>query len=188
MRLVSLRSAQIAAMGVLRVVLVRARLTEDQHLYTRGLKEDGKDGYGRQILEGLSQGCNNRSMAMWTERTKIKPITKTFMSEMLTEIQQADNELYGDSTKACLLFADLPSDSGEVLHPARKVLAENRKENDGNSASRVILAIGPERGWTSKEVQAFTQESNFVRTSFGSSVLRVDTATIAGVSIIQSIL
>tara|TARA_B110000971_G_scaffold181292_1_gene188028 strand:- start:382 stop:615 length:234 start_codon:yes stop_codon:yes gene_type:complete len=70
-------------------------------------------------------------MAMWTERTKIKPITKKFMSEMLTEIQQADNELYGDSTKACLLFADLPSDFGEVFHPARKVLAEIEKRMMG---------------------------------------------------------
>ena len=49
---------------------------------------------------------------------------------------------------------------------------------DGNRQLTVLLAVGPEGGWTDEEV-ALLEEHGFVRYSLGSRILRTDTATIA---------
>lgn len=46
------------------------------------------------------------------------------------------------------------------------------------STSSLLLAIGPEGGWTDAEVGKF-EESGFVRYSLGPRILRTDTATVA---------
>ena len=49
---------------------------------------------------------------------------------------------------------------------------------DGNRQLPLLLAIGPEGGWTDDEV-ALLEEHGFARYSLGSRILRTDTATIA---------
>ena len=49
---------------------------------------------------------------------------------------------------------------------------------DGNRQQSVLLAVGPEGGWTDEEV-ALLEEHGFARYSLGSRILRTDTATIA---------
>ena len=46
------------------------------------------------------------------------------------------------------------------------------------SSSRLLLAIGPEGGWTDEEV-ALLEARGFVRLSLGPRILRTDTATVA---------
>ena len=48
----------------------------------------------------------------------------------------------------------------------------------GRNAGRLLLAIGPEGGWTDEEV-ALLEEKGFRRYSLGQRILRTDTATIA---------
>ena len=49
---------------------------------------------------------------------------------------------------------------------------------DGNRQQPLLLAIGPEGGWTDEEV-ALLEEHGFARYSLGSRILRTDTATVA---------
>jgi RsmE family RNA methyltransferase len=54
---------------------------------------------------------------------------------------------------------------------------------DGNNAAKVTLAIGPERGWSSRERGLF-EENGFKRLSMGNRALRTETACIAAVMLI----
>ena len=49
---------------------------------------------------------------------------------------------------------------------------------DSNRQQSLLLAVGPEGGWTDEEV-ALLEERGFARYSLGSRILRTDTATIA---------
>jgi len=51
----------------------------------------------------------------------------------------------------------------------------------------ILLAIGPERGWTDEEVEAF-QSTNFMVASLGSPILRTDTAIVSGVALARDVL
>jgi 16S rRNA (uracil1498-N3)-methyltransferase len=53
------------------------------------------------------------------------------------------------------------------------------------SRGEVILAVGPEGGWTQDELQLF-KESGWVRASLGPTILRAETAAIAAVVIATS--
>jgi 16S rRNA (uracil1498-N3)-methyltransferase len=58
----------------------------------------------------------------------------------------------------------------DVLHPAN---------------GDVILAFGPEGGWTDEELQLF-QEAGWISASLGSSILRTETAAIASLAVTLS--
>ena len=49
----------------------------------------------------------------------------------------------------------------------------------------IVLALGPEGGWTEPELEVF-RNTGWVSTSLGSTILRVETAAIAAVSIVLS--
>merc|ERR1740121_3053579 len=51
----------------------------------------------------------------------------------------------------------------------------------------LVLAIGPERGWTEKEANIF-RECGFISTTLGSSILRVDAAVVGALSVATSAL
>jgi 16S rRNA (uracil1498-N3)-methyltransferase len=53
--------------------------------------------------------------------------------------------------------------------------------NDGD----VVLAFGPEGGWTDEELKLF-HEAGWISASLGSRILRAETAAIAGLAIVQS--
>ncbi|MGA8619358.1 MAG: RsmE family RNA methyltransferase [Candidatus Sulfotelmatobacter sp.] len=55
-------------------------------------------------------------------------------------------------------------------------------END-----RLILAIGPEGGWTEDELQSF-QQAGWISASLGNTILRAETAAMAAVAIVASAL
>jgi 16S rRNA (uracil1498-N3)-methyltransferase len=71
---------------------------------------------------------------------------------------------------------------------ARIVLAESEEQTiladalQVQAAGGIVLAIGPEGGWTETEV-AFFRSSGWVAASLGYSILRVETAAIAAAAI-----
>lgn len=65
----------------------------------------------------------------------------------------------------------------EILEPAR---LEGRKED----AARVVMAIGPEGGWTDEELAA-AGASGFVEAAIGTHILRTETAVCAAMAAAQ---
>lgn len=47
----------------------------------------------------------------------------------------------------------------------------------------VVLAIGPERGWTEDEAQLFQRDHDFKMCTLGTSILRVDTAVVSALAL-----
>ncbi len=54
-----------------------------------------------------------------------------------------------------------------------------------SSDSEVVIALGPEGGWTNEELTTF-REAGWSSASLGSTILRAETAAIAAMSIVQS--
>jgi len=72
------------------------------------------------------------------------------------------------------LDREFPSARRIVAHP----YGANSAPDLGSPSGRLILAVGPEGGWTDEEV-ALLEEKGFVRYSLGPRILRTDTAVIA---------
>ncbi len=51
----------------------------------------------------------------------------------------------------------------------------------------IILAVGPEGGWTADELQSF-QQAGWISTSLGGTILRAETAAIAATAVVASAL
>ena len=80
-------------------------------------------------------------------------------------------------------FRRFVTDELDALFPsARRIVAHpytaDASKGDATGMSRLLLAIGPEGGWTDDEV-ALLESHGFSRYSLGSRILRTDTATIA---------
>jgi 16S rRNA (uracil1498-N3)-methyltransferase len=52
-----------------------------------------------------------------------------------------------------------------------------------SSDGDVILALGPEGGWTDEELKLF-REANWISASLGSTILRAETAAIASLAVV----
>jgi len=72
------------------------------------------------------------------------------------------------------LDALFPASTRILAHPYGATSTSNLQ----SPTSNLLLAIGPEGGWTDDEV-ALLEEHGFARYSLGSRILRTDTATIA---------
>jgi 16S rRNA (uracil1498-N3)-methyltransferase len=55
------------------------------------------------------------------------------------------------------------------------------------SASEIMLAVGPEGGWTEDELQSF-QHAGWISASLGNTILRAETAAIAATAVVVSAL
>jgi 16S rRNA (uracil1498-N3)-methyltransferase len=58
-------------------------------------------------------------------------------------------------------------------------------EHANASEGEIILAVGPEGGWTPDELQSF-QQAGWISASLGNTILRAETAAIAGTAIVAS--
>jgi len=86
------------------------------------------------------------------------------------------------------------SDLADRSDALRIVLAESERQtllhdvlNTEAAYQRVILAIGPEGGWTEGELKFF-QDAGWVSVSLGSTILRAETAAIAATAVVASFL
>ncbi len=76
----------------------------------------------------------------------------------------------------------------------RIVLAESEEQTllrdilkQKNAADGVVMAVGPEGGWTESELQSF-QKSGWISASLGNTILRAETAAIAATALAASAL
>jgi 16S rRNA (uracil1498-N3)-methyltransferase len=90
-----------------------------------------------------------------------------------------------------------PVNVAEALNfPAalRIVLAESEEQTllhdilkQKNAADGVVMAVGPEGGWTESELQSF-QKSGWISASLGNTILRAETAAMAATALAASAL
>jgi RsmE family RNA methyltransferase len=140
--------AQLAALGVGRIVLLRADKVEryyfDSHVLEPGF-------YRELLIEGLQQArCTHLPEVL------IRPLFKPFVEDEL-------DSLFPNQLK---LLADPSAD--RRLSDVCSSLQDDK---------RIVLAIGPEGGWTSYELNAL-KEHGFELFGMGRRILRTDTATI----------
>ena len=143
---------QIAQMGVGRIVLVGAQKTEKAFWGAQLLKESV---HRPLLLDGLMQAGTTALPKMQIERN-----FRRYMEGGRFETDFAD------------------SSRRVVAHPYAQ-----GKETPGQSAhcagpGRVLVAVGPEGGWTDDEV-ALLESHGFERLSLGPRILRTDTAVVA---------
>ncbi len=147
--------AQLAALGVGRIVLVNAEKVERYYFDTHVLEPDF---YNARLIEGLQQArCTHLPEVL--VRKRFKP----FVEDEL-------DGLFGNHLK---LLAD----------PA----GEKRIADFDFNVARVLLAIGPEGGWTRYELDML-QEHGFELFGMGKRILRTDTACIGLLSMLAEVL
>lgn len=139
---------QLAALGVGRIFLVGAKKVEKDFWGATLLKSEN---YRPLLIDGLMQAGTSILPTLETRRNFRK-----FVKEELDGLW--------------------PSARRIVAHPYDGV--RTFEHSDNPSVRTILLAIGPEGGWTDDEV-ALLEERGFSRYSLGPRILRTDTATIA---------
>ena len=76
----------------------------------------------------------------------------------------------------------LPAEQRIVLSESETAVSLRELSETGSS---LLLAIGPEGGWTNEELQAFA-EARWKPASLGATILRAETAAIAAMAIVMS--
>lgn len=147
--------AQLAALGVGRIVLVNADKVERYYFDTHVLKPDF---YNARLVEGLQQArCTHRPEVL------IRKHFKPFVEDELAE-------QFPDSIK---ILAD----------PTGMTRLSDFEFNE----KKVLLAVGPEGGWTAYERDQL-QQHGFNLFGMGPRILRTDTACIGLLSTLSEIL
>ena len=139
---------QLATMGVGRIFLVGAKKVEKDFWGATLLKPEN---YRPLLIDGLMQAGTSVLPTLETRRNFRK-----FIKEELDTL--------------------FPSSARIIAHPYGVESAPSSSLIPHPSS--LLLAIGPEGGWTDEEV-ALLEEHGFARYSLGSRILRTDTATIA---------
>lgn len=150
--------AQLAALGVGRIILLRADKVERYYFDSHVLDSTF---YTRLLIEGLQQARCTR-----LPEVLIRPLFKPFVEDEAESLFASHLKLLADP-------------SGE------KRLADFFKA--GKSPQRAVLAIGPEGGWTPYELDML-KARGFQLFGLGCRVLRTDTATIGLISILAEFL
>ncbi len=146
---------QLATLGVGRIVLVGAQKVEKDFWGATLLKEEI---YRPLLVDGLMQGCVSSLLPTLETRRGFR----RFVADELDAAFPTTRRLVAHPYEA----AAMPSDCG------------CGKPVSSPKGGRLLLAIGPEGGWTDDEV-ALLATRGFVHYSLGSRILRTDTATIA---------
>ena len=141
---------QLATLGVGRIFLVGAKKVEKDFWGATLLKPEN---YRPLLIDGLMQAGTSILPTLETRRNFRKFVTEE-------------------------LDALFPSPTRIVAHPYGASDNLTIAPSDQSNNQTILLAIGPEGGWTDEEV-ALLEEHGFTRYSLGSRILRTDTATIA---------
>jgi len=149
----------VSQLGVEQIVVINANRTDKQYWYSdkSSLKHHLRMPL---LLEGMQQGGHTTMPAVHVER-----FFKPFLEDKL------DHIIPKHSVR---LLCDLGT------HPYLRDLVTNSK--GAHTEPSIVLAIGPEGGWTQYEVDCF-KAKGFQSVSLGSVIMRVDVACIAAVSI-----
>ena len=155
---------QLATMGVGRIFLVGAKKVEKDFWGATLLKPEN---YRPLLIDGLMQAGTSILPVLETRRN-FRKFVKEELDGLWPESRRIVAHPYGaDSTRISANMAN-----------ARESFVEIRSIREDSCSEIVVLAVGPEGGWTDDEV-ALLEEHGFSRYSLGSRILRTDTATIA---------
>ena len=155
---------QLATMGVGRIFLVGAKKVEKDFWGATLLKPEN---YRPLLIDGLMQAGASILPTVETRRN-FRKFVKEEVDALWPSAKRIVAHPYGaDSTRICANEAN-----------ARESFAEIRSIREDSCSEGVLLAVGPEGGWTDEEV-AMLEERGFSRYSLGARILRTDTATIA---------
>lgn len=153
--------AQLAALGVGRIVLTNAERVERPYFDTHVLRSDC---YRPLLIEGLQQAQDTRLPEVSIHRR-----FKVLVEDDLDALCGAGLRLVAD-----------PGGSGSAGTAVRAHEAID-------PGSRVLLAVGPEGGWNQFELDLLAAHG-FTTTSMGPRTLRTDTACIALLALIDAAL
>jgi RsmE family RNA methyltransferase len=146
--------SQIAALGVGHVILTNAARVE-RHYFDAHVLEPAT--YHPLLVEGLQQARDTRLPVVSVHR-RFRPLVE----DDLATLFPAGRRLVGH-----------PGETRSTGHAL-----------DGDAASRVLLAVGPEGGWSEFELDLLARHG-FSRVGMGARPLRSDTATIALLSLVH---
>jgi RsmE family RNA methyltransferase len=146
--------AQLAALGVGRIILTNASRVERDYFDTHVLTEQS---YRPLLIEGLQQARDTR-----LPRVSIHRRFRILIEDHLSTLCPAERRLVADTSGTASVTDALA----------------------GND-DRVLLAIGPEGGWSDFELKLLDTHG-FTRVVLGPRTLRVDTACIALLSLVHS--
>ena len=154
-----------------RVVVVRGELTDAAFCESTCLHPEV---YVPLLEKGMAQGARTRSVAVDVRRDTVSPA----MIEGLG---------FSDGHPKVLLDCGDDTHEPEPLYEAVSNITGAHPGHDAGGAGTrtapaLVLAIGPERGWTEHEAQVFRQ-CGFVSATLGASILRVDTAVVGALSV-----
>ena len=79
----------------------------------------------------------------------------------------------------------IPADTRIVLDESENGMLLKEALQGGAGSGDLLLAFGPEGGWTDEESKLFG-ESGWIAASLGSTILRAETAVIAAIAIAAS--
>lgn len=145
--------AQLAAIGVGRIVIFNADKVERYYFDTHVLEPDF---YNARLIEGLQQArCTHLPEVL--VRQRFKP----FVEDELDSLFPSHMKLLADP------------------------MGKKRVADFDLSDDRVLLAIGPEGGWTPYELEML-QEHGFKLFGMGNRILRTDTACVGLLSLISA--
>jgi len=144
--------AQFAALGVGRIIITNAEKVERYYFDTHILDSDF---YTPRLIEGLQQAGDTQ-----LPKVMIARYLKPFLKEELSN-------LFPENGKKVIADPSSP-----------KTLFQTVGRPGLSSDSRVLLAVGPEGGWTPYELDLFRSEG-FELFGLGPRVLRTDTACVA---------
>ena len=140
--------AQLAALGVGRIVLLRSEKVERYYFDSHVVEPDF---FNPLLIEGLQQArCTHLPEVL------VRPLFNPFLEDGL-------EGMFGNHIK---LLADPSGD--------KKLAGCTAELGEGQ---RVVLAVGAEGGWTPYELDMFT-ERGFELFSMGDRILRTDTALV----------
>lgn len=159
--------AQLAALGVGRIMLTNAERVERNYFDTHVLEAMI---YRPLLIEGLQQ-----ARATWLPRVTVHRQFRVLV----------EDHLAGLSTAGVRLVAD-PS-GGLSIREAIATTAGAHAGADGRRARRVLLAIGPEGGWNQFELELLAAHG-FQLVSMGARTLRSDTACVALLAVVHDAL
>ena len=176
------------------------------------LIELGMSQGGRTRRVKVDIACTSNSYGSSEQKgQQTKQYTRLWMENMglvhraTTGVNSCDKRVASDDT-TIRIFLDCGDEnsSSSPPPPVRDVIIEQYKQiiqqqtqqrSDDTTGSlqyrptpSVIMAVGPERGWTEDEAKFFTKVCGYQMATLGPSILRVDVAVIAGLSIVSSAL
>jgi RsmE family RNA methyltransferase len=146
--------AQLAALGVGRIMVTNAERVERNYFDTHIL---APEGYRPLLIEGLQQARDTR--------LPVVSIHRQF--KVLIEDQVDELDGHSERSGPALRLLAHPGADGSIGDAVRK-----------DRRARVLLAIGPEGGWNSFEIRLL-ETHGFQPVGVGSRTLRTDTAALA---------